>query len=97
MILGLTGGIASGKSTVSRILTSMGVEVVDADVVAREVSERQEVVEKLIAAFGGEILCKGSEGVKRIDRKKLREIVFYRARVLTKPKVWIGSRKLENL
>ena len=76
MILGLTGGIASGKSTVSRILASMGVGVIDADIVAREVSERQEVVEELAGAFGREILCQGSEGVKGVDRKKLREIVF---------------------
>lgn len=78
MILGLTGGIASGKSTVSNIFEKLGIEVVDADRIAREVSESQEVVAKLVDLFGGEILADPEERdkKKRIDRKKLREVVF---------------------
>lgn len=78
MILGLTGGIASGKSTVSNIFKKLGAEVVDADRIAREVSEEAEVVDKLVDLFGMEILAEddGEKSEKRIDRKKLREVVF---------------------
>ncbi len=71
MILGLTGGIASGKSTVARIFQEMDIEVVDADRIARAVTEEKRVVEELVEAFGEEIATEG-----RIDRKKLREVVF---------------------
>ncbi len=78
MILGLTGGIASGKSTVSNIFRKLGAEVVDADRIAREVSEEGEIVDKLVELFGREILAEDYRemGEKRIDRKKLREVVF---------------------
>lgn len=77
MILGLTGGIASGKSTVSKILRKMGAEVVDADRVAKEVSGRRDIIEKLVEVFGGEILQSGKgTGEKVINRDKLREVVF---------------------
>lgn len=76
MILGLTGGIASGKSTVSEIFRKLGAEVVDADRIAREVSQEEEVVDKLVELFGAEILEEGKEGRKSIDRGKLREVVF---------------------
>ncbi|GLI56388.1 dephospho-CoA kinase [Propionigenium maris DSM 9537] len=76
MILGLTGGIASGKSTVSEIFRKLGIEVVDADRIAREVSQKEEVVDKLVELFGSEILEEGKEGRKSLDRGKLREVVF---------------------
>ncbi len=76
MILGLTGGIASGKSTVSEIFRKLGIEVVDADRIAREVSQEEEVVDKLVELFGREILEVGEENRKSIDRGKLREVVF---------------------
>jgi len=76
MILGLTGGIASGKSTVSNIFRKLGAEVVDADRIAREVSERTEVTDKLVELFGRGILEEDGGHKKRIDRKKLREVVF---------------------
>lgn len=71
MILGLTGGIASGKSTVARIFQKMDIEVVDADRIARSVTQEKRVIEELAEAFGEEIVVRGE-----IDRKKLREIVF---------------------
>ncbi len=76
MILGLTGGIASGKSTVSEIFRKLGAEVVDADRIAREVSEEKEVVDKLVELFGREILEKRGDQEKRVDRGRLREVVF---------------------
>ena len=96
MILGLTGGIASGKSTVSKIFAHIGVEVVDADVVAKEVSERQEVVEELVAAFGREILDEGVKNRKNIDRKKLREIIFSNRENVKKINAIIHPRVIET-
>ena len=72
MIIGLTGGIASGKSTVSKILSEMGIRVVDADLIAREVMDSKEVVDKIVEEFGEEILNKNG----KLDRSKLREIAF---------------------
>jgi dephospho-CoA kinase len=72
MIIGLTGGIASGKSTVSKILDKMGIRVVDADIVAREVMESKEVIKKISDEFGENILDSDGE----LDRSKLREMVF---------------------
>jgi dephospho-CoA kinase len=57
LLVGLTGGIASGKSTVGRILRSLGAEVIDADEVARAVVEPGlPAYEQLVAVFGREIL-----------------------------------------
>jgi len=57
VIVGLTGGIGSGKSEVSRLLAARGAVVVDADSIAREVVEQGTVgLERLIAEFGTEIL-----------------------------------------
>ncbi|QOY33931.1 dephospho-CoA kinase [Anaerobacillus isosaccharinicus] len=73
MIIGLTGGIASGKSTVSNMLKDVGIPIVDADVTAREVVEKGEpALGKIIELFGTEIL--NTEG--SLDRKKLGAIVF---------------------
>lgn len=72
MIVGLTGGIASGKSTVSNIFRELGVEIVDADRVAKDISEKKESVERIANIFGRDIL--DSEG--KIVREKLREKAF---------------------
>ena len=56
MIIGLTGGIASGKSTVSNFFKELGVEIVDADIVAREISERKATIDEICNIFGRDIL-----------------------------------------
>jgi dephospho-CoA kinase len=72
-IVGLTGGIASGKSTVGRLFRGFGVHVVDADLVARSVvAEGTDGFEEVVREFGAGVL--GPEG--SIDRKKLGAIVF---------------------
>ncbi|MBL8151918.1 MAG: dephospho-CoA kinase [Blastocatellia bacterium] len=71
--VGLTGGIAVGKSTVSQTLTGLGCYVLDADQVARLVVEpHKQGYEKIVAEFGLEVLA--SDG--RLDRVKLGQIVF---------------------
>lgn len=70
--VGLTGGIGSGKSTVSSIFSRLGVPVIDADQVARSVVEPgTDALAKLLAHFGEKILANG-----QLDRRRLREIIF---------------------
>jgi len=72
-VIGLTGGIASGKSTVAAMLISRGAAVVDADQLARQVVEPgQPALAELVARFGAAILT--SDG--RLDRKRLGAIAF---------------------
>ena len=72
-VLGLTGGIGSGKSAVSAMFEELGIQVVDADIVAREVVEPGSLgLTKITAHFGDEILT--SNGT--LDRAKLRAIIF---------------------
>ena len=56
MIIGLTGGIASGKSTVSKYLAEKGLKVYDADRIAKDISEKKLVQEEIILNFGDKIL-----------------------------------------
>lgn len=72
-IIGLTGGIASGKSTVSAYLRQKGIPIIDCDVEARHVFDvGQKAYYDVIAEFGEEILNED----KTIDRKKLASIVY---------------------
>ncbi len=71
--VGLTGGLASGKSTVSRLLKKQGVPVIDADELAHlALQPGQEPYEKAVSHFGSEIL----QTDQKIDRKKLAARVF---------------------
>jgi dephospho-CoA kinase len=73
LIIGLTGGIASGKSTVARMLLELGIPVIDADQIAREVVEiGEEAYWQIVERFGEKIL----QDDKTIDRTKLGAIVF---------------------
>jgi len=72
-VIGLTGGIGSGKSTVSRFLAELGAVIIDADKVGHEALKPDtEIWRKVVAAFGTGILKPNRE----IDRKKLGKIVF---------------------
>lgn len=71
MIIGITGSIACGKSTVSNYLKSKGYIVIDADKIGHEALDDDYVKEKLILAFGNEILEDN-----KINRQKLGELVF---------------------
>jgi dephospho-CoA kinase len=71
--IGLTGGIASGKSTVARLFAARGVPVIDLDQVAREVVEPGEPgLAAIVAAFGQVVL----DASGRLDRASLRARVF---------------------
>lgn len=72
-IIGLTGGIGSGKSTVAQILKKYGAYIIDADTLARELLQKNEKVAKeIVNHFGVKILDSDGE----IDRRSLAQIVF---------------------
>ncbi|MED4727568.1 dephospho-CoA kinase [Aneurinibacillus migulanus] len=73
MIIGLTGGIACGKSTVSRMLAERDARIIDADIIAREVVRPGEEAWSLVVErFGRDILLANDE----LDRVKLGSLVF---------------------
>ena len=73
IVIGLTGGIASGKSTVAEMLSELGAVVIDADKVGHEAFRpHTEAWRKVVAAFGKDILGQNEE----IDRSKLAQLVF---------------------
>lgn len=73
-LIGLTGGIASGKTTVAKMLARLGAAVVDADALSREVVEPERAAWKEITkAFGEEIL----QPDRTLDRQKLRATIFH--------------------
>ena len=76
MVIGLTGGIGTGKSTVSQILKDRGFTVIDLDVISHEVIEFSSVVEKIVQNFGREVLDEDEAGNCTISREKLGKIIF---------------------
>ncbi len=72
-IVGLTGGIACGKSLVAGLLAREGIPVIDADVLARRVLDRgRPELEEVVRAFGSHVLDEGG----RLDRAALGKVVF---------------------
>jgi len=81
IVIGLTGGIASGKSAVARILSDLGAKIIDADKVGHKaLRAHDDTKQKLVDTFGKDII--GQDG--EIDRSKLAEIVFNKPESLEK-------------
>ncbi|KIJ59704.1 hypothetical protein HYDPIDRAFT_32925 [Hydnomerulius pinastri MD-312] len=85
LVIGLTGGIATGKSTVSTLLASHGIPIIDADVLAREVVEPgTKGLRDIVKVFGDGVLLPASDPhspssdwrTRSLDRKKLGSIIF---------------------
>jgi len=73
MIIGLTGGIGSGKTAVSDTFKSLGIDIIDADVSSRSVVKKgQPALDDIKSHFGDDIL----DSENSLDRAKLREIIF---------------------
>ncbi|OQP22025.1 dephospho-CoA kinase [Bacillus stratosphericus] len=73
LVIGLTGGIASGKSTVSQMIKEKGIRVVDADIIAKEaVSKGSPALHQIVQTFGEEVLQPNGE----LNRQQLGAIIF---------------------
>ena len=102
MILGLTGGIGTGKSTVANMLKKRGIPVVDTDLISREVIEYPEIIEKIKLEISNEVF----DFNNKLDRKKMSEIVFKNQEKLKKlneimhpeilKKMWLEVEKLKK-
>jgi dephospho-CoA kinase len=71
-VIGILGGIGSGKSAVAAEFAKLGCEVIDADKIAHELLDQPEVRQQIVGLFGEGIL----DSAGKIDRKKLADIVF---------------------
>ena len=76
MVIGITGGIASGKSEVCRVLEKKGFTHIDADDVAHDVLELPDVISEIESEFGSDVVAEDKNSIRHIDRKKLGKIVF---------------------
>ncbi len=73
LIVGLTGGIGSGKTTVSNLFESLGINIIDTDVIAHDlVNSDPSVLKEIVTLFGDDILNDDNS----LNRKKLAKIVF---------------------
>ncbi|MCY7734317.1 dephospho-CoA kinase [Bacillus safensis] len=73
LVIGLTGGIASGKSTVSQMIKEQGIRVVDADVIAKEaVAKGTPALQQIVQTFGEDVLLPNGE----LNRQQLGAIIF---------------------
>jgi dephospho-CoA kinase len=89
LILGVTGGIATGKSTVANMLEELGAPIIDFDILARRVVEPDKPAwTDIVAYFGEEILLQD----RTVDRKKLSGIVFRNAEKREKLEGFIHPR-----
>jgi dephospho-CoA kinase len=77
-VIGILGGIGSGKSTAAMEFARLGCKVINADRIAHELLEKPEVYKKVIELFGREVV----DLAGKIDRKKLADIVFGNAELL---------------
>jgi dephospho-CoA kinase len=101
LVIGLTGGILSGKSTVAQFLSQLGAVVIDADELGHEIYKpHAEAWQEIVTTFGNEVLTENGE----VDRQKLSQIVFSSPKALrqlnqiTHPKILsIAQGRLEEL
>ncbi|MFW6169059.1 MAG: dephospho-CoA kinase [Planctomycetota bacterium] len=75
-VIGITGGIASGKSKVAHELQRRGARVVDADGIGHSVLERADIQATLHARWGDEVFAEGKEGAGHLDRAAIAQRVF---------------------
>jgi dephospho-CoA kinase len=76
-IIGLTGGIGSGKSIVAKVFANIGIPVFDADAAAKNIMHSNVIVkDRLIQIFGKEVYSLNDKGVEQLNRIYLSKIVF---------------------
>jgi dephospho-CoA kinase len=91
-VIGLTGGIASGKSSVAALFADLGAAVIDADAIAREVLRSPEIAEKLRKSWGHETFHDGSP-----DRARIAEIAFRDPEKLKELTSWVHPPTLQEM
>ena len=83
--VGLTGGIGSGKTTVSNLFNKLGIKIIDTDIIAHDlVNKNRQVLKEITDTFGNTVLRQNAS----LDRKKLAQIVFKQKQ---------NKQKLENI
>ncbi len=93
-VIGITGGIASGKTTVSNILRELNIPVIDADIIARKIVEKgKPALEEIKKEFGKEVIL--SDG--NLNRKHLAKIVFSDSEQLNKLNRIMHKRILKEM
>ena len=101
LVIGLTGGIGTGKTAVADLFAALGVPIIDADELARQVVEPgQPAIDEIVKQFGTEVLTKTGE----LDRRLMRERIFSnpenrsRLEAIVHPRVYAEmKRRLEAL
>ena len=100
LLIGITGGVASGKSTVANMFRELGAHLIDFDVFARQIVEPHKPAwEDIVAYFGKKILSKDGN----IDRRKLADIVFKntgkrkKLESFTHPRIYREFEKMINM
>ncbi len=91
-VIGLTGGIASGKSAVAAMFAKLGAAVIDADAIAREVLRSPEVAEKLRKTWGHEMFHAGQP-----DRERIAQIAFRDPARLKELTDWVHPPTLREM
>lgn len=91
MIVGLTGGIASGKSTVSSIFKEFGVEIIDADKVAKKLTETEKNKQEIAKIFGTDVIDENGN----LIREKIRERAFGNKELLDRLNLLIHPQVIE--
>ena len=92
-VLGVTGGIGSGKSAATEIFSSLGIKIVDADVLSRvPVQKGESGLLEIEKRYGKEILLSSGD----LDRKKLREIIFEKEEESTAPPARSEKKHIPN-
>ncbi|MDD3999984.1 MAG: dephospho-CoA kinase [Bacilli bacterium] len=92
MIIGITGSIGTGKSTVTNYLKNKGYKILDADIIAKAELENQDVINELVLVLGSRILKDG-----KINRKLLGEIIFQDAESREKLNQIIHPRVIDKI
>lgn len=91
MIIGLTGGIASGKSTVSSIFKELGLKIIDADIVAKKLTETEKNKKEIASIFGEDVIDEDGN----LIRTKIRERAFENKELLNRLNLLIHPQVIE--
>lgn len=93
-IIGITGGIACGKSTVSKIISQYGIDVIDADLISHQVTAAGgSAIPEIIDTFGPQFISDD----KSMDRKKMGDLVFKHAKELDKLSMIIHRHVIQEI